>query len=203
VPLSNFVPRGFEFVHHSIALLYHEVPNPNIRFATFSSLFVAKRPRELISHPESLPLRSAKFCIAVSCSTGRTFSWGRCNIAGLIRTALITRQEGGVEGGEEGPTFMPSILAGSRASWSSMSQNSTTARYRGQAPPARSQTVQYCPVGRARCVQTVAKTVWSRGKEDCVSSLNPGLGGETLCTFPQSLAHTILTNSPRDGGSIG
>jgi hypothetical protein len=28
VPLSNFVPRGFGFVHHSIALLYHEVPNP-------------------------------------------------------------------------------------------------------------------------------------------------------------------------------
>jgi hypothetical protein len=25
VPLSNFVPRGFGFVHHSIAILYHEV----------------------------------------------------------------------------------------------------------------------------------------------------------------------------------
>jgi hypothetical protein len=29
VPLSNFVPRGFGFVHHSIAILYHEVPNHN------------------------------------------------------------------------------------------------------------------------------------------------------------------------------
>jgi hypothetical protein len=38
VPLSNFVPRGFGFVHHSIAILYHEVPNPISRFATFSSL---------------------------------------------------------------------------------------------------------------------------------------------------------------------
>jgi hypothetical protein len=28
VPLSNFVPRGFGFVHHSIAILNHEVPNP-------------------------------------------------------------------------------------------------------------------------------------------------------------------------------
>ena len=28
VPLSRFVPRGFGFVHHSIAILYHEVPNP-------------------------------------------------------------------------------------------------------------------------------------------------------------------------------
>jgi hypothetical protein len=29
VPLSNFIPRGFGFVHHSIAILYHEVPNPS------------------------------------------------------------------------------------------------------------------------------------------------------------------------------
>jgi hypothetical protein len=29
VPLSNFVKRGFGFVHHSIAILHHEVPNPN------------------------------------------------------------------------------------------------------------------------------------------------------------------------------
>ena len=28
VPLSNFVPRGFGFVHHSIAILYHEVHKP-------------------------------------------------------------------------------------------------------------------------------------------------------------------------------
>jgi hypothetical protein len=35
VPLSNFVPRGFGFVHHSIAILYHEVPNPNITIRNF------------------------------------------------------------------------------------------------------------------------------------------------------------------------
>ena len=39
VPLSNFVPRGFGFVHHSIALLYHAVPNLISRFATFSSQY--------------------------------------------------------------------------------------------------------------------------------------------------------------------
>jgi hypothetical protein len=41
VPLSNFVPRGFGFVHHSIAILYHEVPNLKLisRFATFSSQY--------------------------------------------------------------------------------------------------------------------------------------------------------------------
>jgi hypothetical protein len=35
VPLSNFAPRGFGFVHHSIALLYHEVPNPNLTIRDF------------------------------------------------------------------------------------------------------------------------------------------------------------------------
>jgi hypothetical protein len=35
VPLSNFVPSGFGFVHHSIALLYHEVPNPNLTIRNF------------------------------------------------------------------------------------------------------------------------------------------------------------------------
>jgi hypothetical protein len=35
VPLSNFVPRGFGFVHHSIAILYHEVPNPNLTIRHF------------------------------------------------------------------------------------------------------------------------------------------------------------------------
>jgi hypothetical protein len=39
VPLSNSVPRGFGFVHHSIAFLYHQVPNPISRFATFSSQY--------------------------------------------------------------------------------------------------------------------------------------------------------------------
>jgi hypothetical protein len=40
VPLSNFVPRGFGFVHHSIAIFYHEVPNPNI---TIRNFFIAVR----------------------------------------------------------------------------------------------------------------------------------------------------------------
>ena len=38
MPLSNFVPRGFGFVHHSIAILYHEVPNPNL---TIRNLLIA------------------------------------------------------------------------------------------------------------------------------------------------------------------
>jgi hypothetical protein len=35
VPLFNFVPRGFRFVHHSIAILYHEVPNPSLTIRDF------------------------------------------------------------------------------------------------------------------------------------------------------------------------
>jgi hypothetical protein len=35
VPLSNFVLRGFGFIHHSIAILYHQVPNPNITIRHF------------------------------------------------------------------------------------------------------------------------------------------------------------------------
>jgi hypothetical protein len=35
VPLSRFVPRGFGFVHHSIAILYDEVPYPNLTIRNF------------------------------------------------------------------------------------------------------------------------------------------------------------------------
>jgi hypothetical protein len=35
VPLSRFVLRGFGFVHHSIAILYHEVPNLSITIRNF------------------------------------------------------------------------------------------------------------------------------------------------------------------------
>ena len=41
MPLSNFAPRGFGFVHHSIAILYHQVPNPNI---TIRDFFIAVCP---------------------------------------------------------------------------------------------------------------------------------------------------------------
>ena len=40
MPLSNLVPRGFGFVYHSIAILYHEVPNLSITIRTF---FIALR----------------------------------------------------------------------------------------------------------------------------------------------------------------
>ena len=50
MPLSNFVQRGFGFVHHSIAILYHEVPNPNLTIRTF---FIAPQV-SWVSHP-SLP----------------------------------------------------------------------------------------------------------------------------------------------------
>ena len=44
MPLSDFVPRGFGIVHHSIATLYHQVPNANTvsRIAYFASLYVVE-----------------------------------------------------------------------------------------------------------------------------------------------------------------
>jgi hypothetical protein len=48
VPLYNFVPRGFGFVHHSIAILYHEVPNPNLTIRNFFiAAHLAERRDEL------------------------------------------------------------------------------------------------------------------------------------------------------------
>ena len=35
MPPSNSVPRVFGFVHHSVAILYHEVPNPNLTIRNF------------------------------------------------------------------------------------------------------------------------------------------------------------------------
>ena len=35
MPLSNFVPRRFGFVYHSIAILYHQVPNPYLTIRNF------------------------------------------------------------------------------------------------------------------------------------------------------------------------
>jgi malate dehydrogenase (oxaloacetate-decarboxylating)(NADP+) len=35
VPLSNLAPRGVGFVHHSIAILYHQVPNLSVTIRNF------------------------------------------------------------------------------------------------------------------------------------------------------------------------
>jgi hypothetical protein len=43
VPLSNFVPRLFGIVHHLIAILYHQVPNPSL---TIRNFFIAAGKRE-------------------------------------------------------------------------------------------------------------------------------------------------------------
>ena len=47
VPLSNFAPRGFGFVHHSIAIFYHVVPNPNITIRNFWIAVQGRGWREL------------------------------------------------------------------------------------------------------------------------------------------------------------
>jgi hypothetical protein len=49
------VPRGFGFVHHSIAILYHQVPNPNI---TIRNFFIAVAQRD----PNPPELKLVKGC---------------------------------------------------------------------------------------------------------------------------------------------
>ena len=56
MPLYNFVPRGFGCVHHSIAILYHEVPNPNLTIRNFfiaagATLVTAFVPGVLAGNP--------------------------------------------------------------------------------------------------------------------------------------------------------
>jgi hypothetical protein len=44
VPLSNFAPRDFGFVHHSIAILFHEVPNLSITIRNFFIAYTTLNP---------------------------------------------------------------------------------------------------------------------------------------------------------------
>jgi hypothetical protein len=57
VPLSNFVPRGFGFVHHSIAFSITKCQTLISRFATFSSQYEERR-----EHPPAArsPSRKSK-----------------------------------------------------------------------------------------------------------------------------------------------
>jgi hypothetical protein len=61
VPLSNFVSRGFGFVHHSIAILYHEVPNPNITIRNFLIAVYHQLSRGRSTDLRSEPLTRARF----------------------------------------------------------------------------------------------------------------------------------------------
>jgi hypothetical protein len=63
VPLSNFMLRGFGFVYHSIALLYHEVPNPNL---TIRNFFIA------VPHRDTLSVRSRHGEVVSELSEGRS-----------------------------------------------------------------------------------------------------------------------------------
>ena len=46
MPLSNLVPRGFGFVHHSIAILYHQVPNLSITIRNFFIAVQQQQPQQ-------------------------------------------------------------------------------------------------------------------------------------------------------------
>jgi hypothetical protein len=56
------VPRGFGFAHHSTAILYHEVPNPNITIRNFF-IAVGRRAYSVPAHstPDSWTLSAHSF----------------------------------------------------------------------------------------------------------------------------------------------
>jgi hypothetical protein len=81
------VPRGFGFVHHSIAILYHEVPNPNLTIRNFliavhlSRVGWAVRRQGLDDHahiptlellPKTLPVIASPSAAAVATKLGFT-----------------------------------------------------------------------------------------------------------------------------------
>jgi hypothetical protein len=55
VPLYNFVPRGFGFVHHSLAII--QVPNPNLTIRNFFSPLQASGAET--AHTDTHPLEPA------------------------------------------------------------------------------------------------------------------------------------------------
>jgi hypothetical protein len=76
VPLSNFVPRGFGFVHHSIAILYHEVPNLSI---TIRNFFIAVLRYEQRVGGETGYERTSGACSGYICAGSAclvTFTYG-------------------------------------------------------------------------------------------------------------------------------
>jgi hypothetical protein len=78
VPLSDFAPRGFGLVHHSIAILYHQVPNPNI---TIRNFFIAV-PRTQTTPQPATPSGESVYHLAYNDAKssanrdGRGFGWG-------------------------------------------------------------------------------------------------------------------------------
>jgi hypothetical protein len=94
VPLTNFVPRGFGFVHHSIGILYHEVPNPNL---TIRDFFIAVRWGTVSSQQRSVSRVSCEQWAALSaelverCSDGNEVWRSRLPCDRLSFTSKLER----------------------------------------------------------------------------------------------------------------
>jgi hypothetical protein len=93
VPLSNFLPRGFGFVHHSIAILYHEVPNPDINDSQhFASQYTC--PPRICMYVSRLRAASPPVTVlaptVLALSRAPTAHWSR-GPGGLWRTQLSGR----------------------------------------------------------------------------------------------------------------
>jgi hypothetical protein len=85
VPLSKFVPRGFVFVHHSIAILYHQVPNPDITIRLF---FASLRSGVAADPAVALSLFTAAHAAGLPAAT---HALGACHQHGLGVPVDLTR----------------------------------------------------------------------------------------------------------------
>jgi hypothetical protein len=86
VPLSNFVPRGFGFVHHSIAILYHEVPLPYLTIREL--LHRSTTPRCPVAARTSSWRRR---CGGMTCSGGCSCWWAARTCSGSSETSRRRR----------------------------------------------------------------------------------------------------------------
>jgi hypothetical protein len=59
VPLSNLSPKGFGFDHRSIAILYHQVPNPNITIRNVCIAVPEQTSPVTVSPEASSPVKSS------------------------------------------------------------------------------------------------------------------------------------------------
>jgi hypothetical protein len=104
VPLSNFIPtRGFGFVHHSIAILCHEVPNLSITIRNFFIAVGRAAPRHRC--PPGTPAAPA----AWTCSARASFRRPAPRVHSARRTAAPARLAAEASFGSKPPGWVCGI----------------------------------------------------------------------------------------------
>jgi hypothetical protein len=91
VPLSRFVPRDFGFVHHSIAILYHEVPNPNI---TIRNFFIAVGGGRALAYTFGVESSTPAAAVAAKSALAAAAVRSNSRLASLARAKSLRRLRG-------------------------------------------------------------------------------------------------------------